>query len=368
MSLNADAHWLAASPPFAVFRNKELHIPIFRVDRNTYSSMLESTAWKQTLYYKSRLAEHPIPSYLLHDFIMQDLFSDKAASNRHNNFQQSMSYAQHDGRGLIVHSGGRSLEEVVVRPVESLRPLCHQTVPGFTLNVSHAVEQIERAGSSHWNTSSHLLCRSSTVLTHIRTVDAGDYEKAVFPKTITSTRSLPDGQDGCILEPLQKWLMPEGILSMATMSSSRSYAVLLSRSRRLFTWDPVSGVRPHGSDPVAPQDATARRVCQIAFSAHPQVIWISSGTSIVSKDLRSPGPAAEVYHSASPVVSLAQHGRSAHMLLAAHDPSVSLLDTRCGRSLLEMPLPHRSDGGGPGRLSYSHGSMFGDCGVGMYVG
>ncbi len=102
-------------------------------------------------------------------------------------------------------------------------------------------------GTSAWQSTSHLLSRTSTELFHVRTVILSDHIpgddfalRRENQQWNQNKHKLSD--DFCLLEPIQKWTLPCEIVHLAASpNNTLSYVVALSDTGRLYQWTPCRG-------------------------------------------------------------------------------------------------------------------------------
>lgn len=118
----------ASSAPLNLFRNRErYHLECYDTKSTVETSALRADAWTKTLYAKDRLLEDPIPSYLIHDNLMQSHFLSQSRNTikdpreiclpafRHS----TLTACHHEHRSLYVHAGGKGMDELILRDVVS---------------------------------------------------------------------------------------------------------------------------------------------------------------------------------------------------------------------------------------------------------
>ena len=119
---------VSSSAPVNIFRNRErYHLETYDAVSTAGNNSVRADAWKKTLYAKDRLLEDPVPSYLLHDHLVQShLLSQTQSSIRDPreislpNFRHStLSSCHHENRSLYVHAGGKGMDELILRDVVS---------------------------------------------------------------------------------------------------------------------------------------------------------------------------------------------------------------------------------------------------------
>ena len=114
----------ASSVPFNIFRNRErYHLENHSVTSSAGLYAVRADAWTKTLYAKDRLLEDAIPSYLLHDHLVQSHLLSQTQSYpvgpqdvslptyRHS----TVAAFHHDARSLVVHTGGKGMDELILR-------------------------------------------------------------------------------------------------------------------------------------------------------------------------------------------------------------------------------------------------------------
>lgn len=116
----------ASSAPLNVFRNRErYHLETYNSKSTASLTSVRADAWTKTLYAKDRLLQDPIPSYLLHDHLVQSHLLSQSYSSitcpqeislpafRHS----TLSVCHHENRSLYVHAGGKGMDELILRDV-----------------------------------------------------------------------------------------------------------------------------------------------------------------------------------------------------------------------------------------------------------
>ena len=114
----------ASSIPQNVFRNRERYqLEDFATSSNAGLYNIRADAWISTVYAKDRLLEDAVPSYLLHDYIIQnhllcqsqsypvDPSSVSLPAFRHS----TVAACHHENRSLVIHSGGKAMNELILR-------------------------------------------------------------------------------------------------------------------------------------------------------------------------------------------------------------------------------------------------------------
>ena len=118
----------ASSVPFNIFRNRErYHLENYNATSSAGLYSIRADAWTKTIYAKDRLLEDAIPSYLLHDHLVQSHLFSQTQSNPTNPQDISLpfyrrstvSVLHHDDRSLVVHTGGKGMDELILRDAVS---------------------------------------------------------------------------------------------------------------------------------------------------------------------------------------------------------------------------------------------------------
>lgn len=119
----------AKSAPLNVFRNIERYC-LEHYDKNSAADLylVRTDAWTKTLYAKDRLLEHAIPSYLLHDHIVQSHLLSQTQSYPINVKDISLpiyrhstvTSCHHENYSLVIHCGGKDMDELIVRDAVSI--------------------------------------------------------------------------------------------------------------------------------------------------------------------------------------------------------------------------------------------------------
>lgn len=298
------------SIPFCVFRNRERYWmgkENIKISSDMNLNYLRTKAWDQTKYYKEHLAEHHIPSYLLNDYILEELNDNQQQNSNsiHNkgNFskdKQTLIGCHHDHQSLTIHAAGKNMDELVMRNTNQIQPnnnKCRE--PGFSLPIGNgsSIEQILRCGTSMWSSCSHIIVRTSdSNIYHLRTVNIddhtprSDFKKSAWPTT--NSKQLHDkspsnlAQGVFILEPLQRYQLPNEIVHMSASKSAWIGSVLLSLNGQIYSWTPLEGMHAYSKKCVFPnsvmdnEDMNNNRIAStssIESSLHPMIHYVTLG-------------------------------------------------------------------------------------------
>jgi hypothetical protein len=372
------SHFLeASSAPKNIFRNCErYHLEHYNTKSCADLNTTRANAWNQTLYAKDRLLEHGIPSYLLHDHIVQSHLLSQTQSYPNERdvclpcYRYSTVTALHHGnKSLIVHTAGKEMDVLVLRDVEHIKQQFGSASiadPCFSLPLNCGVPIIEiaAAGSPSFESCSHLLARTSSELFYMRTVNITDH----IPTSHNNHKSNPilsaTPEVEMLLEPLQKWQCPVELISMTTSPSEWSYASFLSTSGTLFMWNPLDGLRKFSSDPLIDPNLMAGyshgaydnikdlnlSTALLDFTLHPQILHVALGVALYRTDLRCRLLQKDLIYTTSnsrtrnDICSLKQHGDIGHLfVLNTLDGEVLLMDSRYTKTCVAervIPEPH----------------------------
>ena len=119
----------ASCIPQNIFRNRERYqLENYSTNSNAGLYNVRVDAWISTVYAKDRLLEDAIPSYLLHDYIIQNHLLCQTQSNPVDPLSVSLpsfrhstvATCHHENRSLVIHSGGKTMDELILR--DSVRP------------------------------------------------------------------------------------------------------------------------------------------------------------------------------------------------------------------------------------------------------
>lgn len=349
----------SSSPPYCVARNREryqvgidYHVP------PQATNILREQAWRDTLYCLDRLVDQNIPSYLLNNILLEEKVAlrDRSSSKRsdiYDDMLNCMTRCHHGNHSLLIHTGGKYLDDIVLRYASQLLPYNANLEPGFTSNIGtgSAVRDTSVIGYSSWNSSSHLLCRTDHDLIHLKTSDLRDLRLSshVSRKYHNKLNSY------VILEPIQKWMLPSKIVAMSSSRSNWSQSAILSKNGHFHQWLPNQGVISHTGSLLPSQflesNGDIYDHMKIFASHHPQMYFLTCKDSIFIKDLRSS-------HRASSVCSFDSSQIKAAVLFPS-EPSMhqerycmvsrsgksgsmaSVIDLRYPNTVLsERPIPH----------------------------
>lgn len=348
---------LQCSPPYCVFRNKQRYQ--YRLEdshgRLPGQYHLDQLAKTQTQLCLESLSSSHIPAYLLYGSIRRD-----AETRNHDEAANHIQHVHHDSIQLFAHIGGRHMDEVFLRDTQHCfdgRGL--DCPPGFVLPLSRgaAIREMVTAGTLHWGTVSNLLLRTSAEIYHVRTLGLSEWMPSLKDDSDAPPASYLTSP--VILESVQKWQLPEELCSLSGSSASQwGTAAILGASGCVYTWTLADGVTRHNgkSSVFTRTDATdsyhkdfSRR---IETSLHPQMLYLSSGSTVYTLDLRTSILATPLYHlqgkDTGRVLSMKQHGSQPHLLMVSAKDTVQLVDTRFAKS----PLAHQFVPGGHEQMSF----------------
>jgi hypothetical protein len=285
---------MAASPPYCVFRNPSGYnhnnrAKRFRQDTShfqdaTWRSDARRIADEHTAFYLDSVMEQPIPASLLADTIFDDLqrcHSLPAFQHRRN----TLLHVEHGDTSLLLHAGGEFLDEVIVRNCHFLQPHYDWTAqPGFSLNIrtGSPILQLERAGRNKFGLSSNVLVRTRGELIHFTTVD------------VTELTGGAAQEYGHVLDPKNKWLIPEEIVDMTGSNTDWTFAYLVGKSGQLYSWNLREGVSAVGSKCLLPEESLSPQQVSplvppymVESRLHPKQLYMTRGHQVFSIDTRS---------------------------------------------------------------------------------
>lgn len=313
--------------------------------------------------YKKRrhdvVADFPTSRGVLSAFARED----EAA--KATTFAKTIASCSHDSMQLVIHSGGKHMDQLLVRHQGSFLapPAAGAEELGFSLSIGRgeAILSTALAGSSNWGETAHLLSVTRSEVIHTKTTRVGDHlpqhDHPCYSAKVASSAVGSNMRDSVVLEPVQKWQLPDEIVCVDTAKSpSLSLAVILAHSGRLYTWNPLEGVAHFAktrqlSQPASP--AEKRTALQVEFSLHPSVVHVVSSQYAYSIDLRQGGGGGSQerpWQSSNPASSrfssICQHGTNAELVfLACNAGFVSLYDIRFPKKFVSrcsVPFSHES--------------------------
>lgn len=342
---------IAQSVPRCLYRN--IHENNLRQNIETNSNYLRfqqsrthphknETSWKRTQYCNDEIVEEPIPTYLLNNIIADDTALNEKL---YLNFKQPLSNAiigcYHDGKELLLHSGGKNCSDIVLRHARDCVTMSNTQsakVRGFTLHIEgegKIFDFMQLSGSSY-DISSHIFVRRDCELFHIKTSDLQDYSN-----------------DSIILEPREQYKFPINIESTSNCYSGAQMNILLSDGS-LKRWNPYYGLKSYSDKPIvdiSPNQYISRllsRKVQLYSSSHPQLLYLSKDDKFFIKDLRCNSKISELFQLpngtiASAVQSTLSNNSTEQYIFISKDddnPSLLCIDQRYPKySLCERFVP-----------------------------
>ncbi len=296
------------------------------------------TASNEAQLYLNSLSHEPIPTLLLMDAIYSDLMT-----NRANIISKVSATVLSFGVDRVVHTCGGKLDELTLRNLNFGSNPSGRPDTGFRLSLGNGSEisQIVNASGVYFDARPSILARTISEVFHVKSCQFDPSDSSF------------SASEHCILEPVQKWQLPLPIADMSSSShSSWSYASLLSTSGVMFSWTPHDGVRQRSKSSVIPATAfpgsgdPAHGVMRVECSLHPQVSYVTSGSSILLYDLRSASSASVLatfdfsasgnsIHVTNPTIqSIQQHAGDSQKVAVSADRKVLMVDVRYARTPL----------------------------------
>jgi hypothetical protein len=126
----------AMSAPIAIFRNKDRH------SIETLSSQLcggpdigikamRAAAWQQTQFANNFILEKSVPSYLLHDFLVQDMYSRSSTSILEENPTSTITQLTHENVPVVAFASGKDLNEIIIQDMIACNHIASLEVGNF---------------------------------------------------------------------------------------------------------------------------------------------------------------------------------------------------------------------------------------------
>jgi hypothetical protein len=345
---------ISSSIPYCIARNREKYVlENESCAPNVPSAVLREQAWRQTLYCNERVIDQAIPSYILHDAIIEDR-NRHQASEKSSEILNSVVKCHHGSQSLFVHTAGAHLDDLVLRNLAYCQPHNKNLEPGFSLSLGQGcvLKDLQVCGTSANGSSSHLLARTNSEIFHVRTMDIMN-DAAVDDKLARTKLKL---KSGFILDPIKRWSLPTTISSMASSMTTWMHAAILATDFSLLTWTPTRGLLHHNEgNAILPSNFVVRDQSfrpKISSSPHPQLYYLSTGEHLLIKDLRSREHAKPLFRLCSgrirSMISLSsminEQGRCLMMSVEDRHSYSCLIDTRCGsKPLITKYLPESHD-------------------------
>lgn len=125
------------SAPVNLFRNRErYHLESYNPTSPALINLVRTDAWTKTLYAKDRLLEHSVPSYLLHDNLVQsnllhhtqNMIKDQREICLPTFRHSTLTACHHEGRSLYIHASGKFMDELILRDVVSYSTVCDHSI------------------------------------------------------------------------------------------------------------------------------------------------------------------------------------------------------------------------------------------------
>eukprot|EP00981_Chlorochromonas_danica_P011671 scaffold4203_cov166-Ochromonas_danica.AAC.17 len=309
--------------PFVVFRNRGGYT--YQPENVLTSSQglagfsrseqyLNMLSLERAKFYQSFVADQPVPSHLLH----LTLSSEWSQPSIYSTIQKRLSTmlaVRHGDKPLVIHRSGRYFDELSVRNIETFYPRGATHQSAFTLRLSEgsAIRQIVAAGQSNFNTSSNILASTLAEIYLLSTLSAEE----VSPRL---------NSHGFMLEPLQKWQLPDEVIDLSGSQSHLPTALCLTKRGSVYQWSPSLGMHK-----VASVDE-AEETWSISSCQHPQLALLTSPFHLQLLDLRvgKPTDLLEGYF-------LAASGcrKRGQEVVVSEEDELMLVDLRCLRSPIQ---------------------------------
>lgn len=312
-----------------------------------------------------QLFDFPTPRGIVGAFVREDEAASATAEGRRQ--YSTIASCSHGSSPVVIHSGGKHMDQLLVRHQGSFLapPVAGAEELGFSLSIGkgEAILSTALAGSSNWGETAHLLSVTRSEVIHTKTMRVGDHlpqqDHPRYSAKVTSSAVGSNMGDSVVLEPVQKWQLPDEIVCVDTAKSPLlSLAVILTQSGKIYTWNPLEGVAHFAktrqlSQPASPSSSLAneRAALQVEFSLHPSVIHVISSQHAYSMDLRQGGGGGQEHpwqmsSSTSCFSSICQHATNAELVfLACNAGFVSVFDIRFPKKFVSrcsVPFSHES--------------------------
>jgi hypothetical protein len=136
---------LAECAPYMLVRNKTRYLFdvvyanqvnfAFGTSKHNNLTSIRHRSWQQTRYFKEFITSSGIPSYLVNDFLIQDMVDNDSyiasmkkrhidgktryGMHAHKVSTSTVTYFEHESRPQLVYAFGPNLNDLVVRPASS---------------------------------------------------------------------------------------------------------------------------------------------------------------------------------------------------------------------------------------------------------
>jgi hypothetical protein len=334
---------VCTSQPYCLFRNHSKYI--YQSQTHSFQTALKSkwlnkrkgnlkvVAENQSNYYDEFVNDFYIPPQLLKDTFELDFREQYDHSKVKERSNTVTSFYNNDDNYLIYCSGS-NMDELTVRNSTFLLPqYCYPCQPSFSINVGNGshLRQVVTGGKTDFGTKVNLLTRTGSKIYYLQAMQIDDFLDC---SSIPST---------CVLDLKAKTQIPEEISDLCGSSSDWSYAVAITKTGKLYTWNPLQGVRCHSSsslfNPTPSSSSTPTTSPNlISLSNHPSIVLHALSSSVYSYDLRSsPGNNSQsrlLYSSNNPVVALSHHQNHPFHFMISTNQSLLFMDSRFSKQCL----------------------------------
>jgi hypothetical protein len=321
------------SQPFCLFRNHSKYV--YQSQTHSFQTSFRSkwlknrrvdiknAAINQARYYTEYIKEKYVPFGLLENTLELDLKDNFQSSNKLEKLETVTSFSNTDDSYLI-YCSGKNMDELSIRNGSFLLPqYCYPCQPAFTVNIGKGatIRQVTTAGKTSFGTNVNILARTMYEIFYLQAVQLDEFlDEYSIPST-------------CILETKTTHMLPEQIVDFCGSSSDWSHAAVLTKSGKLFTWNPIQGIKPNSEAPLFRNENEPPYF--LSNSLHPSVLYNTTSHSLYSCDLRSrPETNSLIFSSSSAITALSGQSQHPYRYFISTDNHLLSMDSRCTKKNL----------------------------------
>jgi hypothetical protein len=362
---------ICSSQPYCIFRNHARYV--YGGYLGGFSSSFRSKLLKRQPNYIKSIAKRQALSYcevLGDQYIPHDLLQKTVELDISDNYSSSAFFDQEKRNSLVVfqgnsddryviHCSGKNLDELTIRNSSFFLPqYCYPCQPAFSVNIGNGsyLRQITSSGRSNFGTKVNLLARTRYELFYLQAAEIDDFIDDNCERRKTSSSSLSSSSSlpfTWIIEPKEKFQFPEEILDLVGTSSDNhwNYGFALSKSMKLYCWNPIQGVKKHSENSIIkPLSINGYRPSNLELSLNPSIVYISHGSCLYSCDLRS-NETSQLFNHMNlkneenyDIKSIKQHKSNPHHYMLSYKNKVSFMDCRYSNEYMyQQIIPEAHD-------------------------
>lgn len=268
--------------PFCVYRPPTSFESSLGPNMNVYDVRHKQAA--DTAFCQKYITDQ-VPMDLLTETVKED--TDFLLNERKNILYRtynSLITFQHHTEPLVLFSGGRNFEQLILRPLDACIPAVEgDPSPAFSLSNESRVHNLLTLQSHPLEHNAHILAQSDYHITYYRSQQLDRIHRLRGDPPSDGSKTF-----NMIIDPVEKYRLPELIHTIT--SQPLLEAAFLNIHSCLYFWNPNTGVVPHSETPLFDSFDGTTETMRIESTSHPCLFQLSRQNSLYSVDKRCKQP------------------------------------------------------------------------------